>query len=58
MCAYDGIGSRRQFKRWWINPYPLERAIVSQILIDWIVIYLVDSAIQRWNNWGQGGTSV
>ena len=27
--------------------------MVSQILIRWIVIYPVDSAIQRLNNWGQ-----
>ena len=26
--------------------------LVSQILIRWIVIYPVDSGIQRLNNWG------
>ena len=28
--------------------------LASLTLIRWIVIYLVDSAIQRLNNWGQG----
>ena len=30
---------------------------VSKILIRWIVVYPVDSAIQRLNNWGLGSTS-
>ena len=27
--------------------------MVSLILIFWLVIYLVDSPVQLWNNWGQ-----
>ena len=38
----------------WINLYPLTVAeLVFLILIHWIVIYLVDSAIQGLNNRGQ-----
>ena len=38
----------------WINLYPLDNAIlVSLKLISWIVIYLLDSTIQRLNNQGQ-----
>ena len=39
----------------WINLYPVEwiAQLVSLILICWIVIYLVDSAIQRFNNPGR-----
>ena len=33
------------------NTYPLDSAI-GLTLILWIVIYPVDSAIQRFNNWG------
>ena len=32
--------------------------LVSLILIHWIVIYPVDSAIQRLNNWSQGGNYI
>ena len=42
-----------------INDYPLDSAIilVSLTLIHWIVIYLMDSAIQLLNNPGQGPVS-
>ena len=44
------------FKHWIaihrINFYPADNAIVSVILLRWIVICLVDSAIQRLNNRG------
>ena len=36
-----------------IKIYPVDNAMVSLILIRWIVIYPVDSAIQRLNNQGQ-----
>ena len=36
-----------------INHYPVDSAISSLILIRWIVIYPVNSAIQRLSNWGQ-----
>ena len=36
----------------WINLYPLDSQLVSLILIRWIVICPVDSAIQRLNNPG------
>ena len=35
-----------------INLYPLDNAIGSLMLIQWIVIYPVDSAIQLLNSWG------
>ena len=35
-----------------INYYPADSVIVSVILIRWIVIYLVDSAVQSLNNRG------
>ena len=38
----------------WINLYQWITQLVSQILIRLIVIYPVDSAIQRLNNRGQG----
>ena len=34
----------------YINPYPVDYAIVSLILIHLIEIFLLDSAIQRLNN--------
>ena len=38
----------------WINHYPADGTIlISVILFRWIVIYPVDSAIQRLNNLGQ-----
>ena len=38
----------------WINHYPADGTILtSVILFYWIVIYLVDSAIQYMNNLGQ-----
>ena len=36
-----------------IKIYPVVTQLVSLILIHWIVIYPVDSAIQRLNNRGQ-----
>ena len=39
------------FKRW-INLYRWIVQSVFLILIRWIVIYPMDSAIQRLNNWG------
>ena len=36
-----------------IKIYPVDNAMVSLILIRWIVIYPEDSAIQRLNNQGQ-----
>ena len=37
-----------------IKIYPVDTAqLVSLILIRWIVIYPVDNAIQRLNNWGK-----
>ena len=36
-----------------INHYPADSVLISGILIRWIVIYPVDSAIQRLNNQGQ-----
>ena len=38
----------------WINLYPRNNAIGLTTLIRWIVIYPVDSAIQRLNNPGPG----
>ena len=35
-----------------INHYPADSVIDSVILIRWIVIYPLDSAIQLLNNWG------
>ena len=35
-----------------INHYPRITQLISVILIHWIVIYPVDSAIQLLNNWG------
>ena len=35
-----------------INHYPADSVLISGILIRWIVIYPVDSAIQRLNNRG------
>ena len=34
-----------------INLYPVDSAIAYLILTYWIVIYLLDSAIQRLDNW-------
>ena len=36
-----------------LNHYPADSVIVSLILIRWIVIYPMDSAIQRLNNLDQ-----
>ena len=39
-----------------INHYPADSVLlISVILTHWIVIYPVDSATQRLNNWGQSG---
>ena len=35
-----------------INHYPADSVLISGILIRWIAIYPVDSAIQRLNNRG------
>ena len=35
-----------------INLYPVDSVLLSLTLIRWIVIYLVDSAIQLLKNWG------
>ena len=35
-----------------INLYPVDSVLLSLTLIRWIVIYVVDSAIQLLNNWG------
>ena len=46
------------FKRWIvlssgrINIYPVDSALVFLILMRWLVIYPMDSAIQRLNNRG------
>ena len=36
----------------WINLHPVDSVLLSLTLIRWIVVYLVDSAIQLLNNWG------
>ena len=36
----------------WINLYPKDNWLVSRIRIHWMVIYPVDSVIQRSQNWG------
>ena len=36
----------------WINHYPVDKYLGNQLRgIDWIEIYLVDSAIHLLNNW-------
>lgn len=35
--------------------YPVDSTIGFPILMCWIVIYLLDNAIQHVNNWGQDG---
>ena len=36
-----------------INLYSLDSTIMVSLIIHWMVIYPVDSAIQLWNNLGQ-----
>ena len=37
----------------WINLCPVESAIGFPICLCWVVIYPLDSSIQRLDNWGQ-----
>ena len=59
MNEYITVPRPQLFNRWfsaviqWINLYPVNNAISfpNTYPMD-IVIYLVDSAIHLWNNWG------
>ena len=43
----------RLFKIHWIILCPVDSTMVSLTLVDWMVIYPMNSAIQLLNNWGR-----